>query len=125
MRADQLRLLSQADQTVMAGMLRTGFKAHAIVADVHLQHPVLLRQLQADRDLAGAGMTLATDPLPKGRSFSVQVAPDTVHKMKVFVTVAKDLLPASQQEFTFRVEYPLSGEIAEYTATFNVPESRK
>jgi cytochrome c oxidase accessory protein FixG len=75
--------------------------------------------------LPGAGMTLAADPLPKGHLFGVQVEPDTVHKMKVFVTVPKDQLPASPQEFTIRVEYPLTGEIAEYQATFNVPERRK
>jgi polyferredoxin len=75
--------------------------------------------------LPGSGMTLATDPLPKGRSFGVQVEPDTVHKMKIFVTVAKDQLPGSPQEFTFRVDYPLTGESAEYQATFNVPETGK
>ncbi|MGV3552132.1 cytochrome c oxidase accessory protein CcoG [Rhizobium sp.] len=75
--------------------------------------------------LAGSGMTLATDPLPKGRSFGVAVEPDTVHKMKVFVTVAKDQLPPSQKEFTFRVDYPATGESAEYTTTFNIPETRK
>jgi cytochrome c oxidase accessory protein FixG len=75
--------------------------------------------------LPGAGMTLATDPLPKGRSFGVQVEPDTVHKMKIFVTVSKDQLPASAQSFTFRVDYPLSGETAEYEATFNVPGVKK
>ena len=72
--------------------------------------------------LPGSGMTLATDPLPKGRTFGVVVEADTVHKMKVFVTVAKDQLPASPKAFTFRVDYPLTGEAAEYTATFNVPE---
>ncbi|MBX9456597.1 MAG: cytochrome c oxidase accessory protein CcoG [Rhizobium sp.] len=75
--------------------------------------------------LPGASMTLATDPLPKGRSFGVEVEPDTVHKMKIFVTVPKDQLPASSQAFTFRVDYPLSGETAEYQATFNVPEKKQ
>jgi len=75
--------------------------------------------------LPGSGMTLATDPLPKGRSFDVQVEPDTVHKIKIFITVAKDQLPASPKEFTFRVDYPLTGESAEYLATFNVPETAR
>jgi len=48
-----------------------------------------------------------------------------VHKMKIFVTVPKGQLPASAQDFTFRVEYPLTGEIAEYEATFNVPGAKK
>jgi hypothetical protein len=65
------------------------------------------------------------DPLPKGRAFGVQVDADTVHKMKVFVTVSKDQLPSVPQEFTMRVEYPSTGEFAEYRATFNVPEKRK
>ena len=75
--------------------------------------------------LPGAGMTLVADPLPKGRAFGVPVDADTVHKMKVFVTVAKDQLPASPQEFKMKVEYAPTGEFAEYKAIFNVPEKRK
>jgi cytochrome c oxidase accessory protein FixG len=76
-------------------------------------------------ELPGASMTLATDPLPKGRSFDVAVEADTVHKIKLFVTVPKDQLPKAAQEFTFRVEYPHTGETAEYKAAFNVPETKK
>jgi cytochrome c oxidase accessory protein FixG len=75
--------------------------------------------------LPGAGMTVATDPLPKGRSFGVQVDADTVHKIKVFVTVKEDQLPSSPEEFNIKVEYPFTGEVAEYRATFNVPERKK
>ena len=75
--------------------------------------------------LPGATITVANDPLPKGRSLAVPVAPDTVHQMKIFITVAKDQLPSSPQEFTMRVDYPLTGEFSDYTATFNVPEQRK
>jgi cytochrome c oxidase accessory protein FixG len=75
--------------------------------------------------LAGANMTLAADPLPKGRSFSVQVDADTVYKVKLFVTVAKDQLPKVPQEFTMKVDYALTGEEADYTATFNVPENKQ
>jgi polyferredoxin len=75
--------------------------------------------------LPGGSITVANDPLPKGRSLAVQVAPDTVHQMKIFITVAKDQLPASPQEFTMRIDYALTGEFSDYTATFNVPEQRK
>jgi cytochrome c oxidase accessory protein FixG len=73
-------------------------------------------------DLPGASLTVSGDSLPKGRSFGIDVQPDSVHKLKVFVSVAKDQLPPAARDFTFRVEYALTGEQAEYTATFNVPE---
>jgi cytochrome c oxidase accessory protein FixG len=75
--------------------------------------------------LPGGSITVANDALPKGRSFAVQVEPDTVHQMKIFVTVAKDQLPTSPQEFTMRIDYALTGEFSDYTATFNVPEHKK
>jgi cytochrome c oxidase accessory protein FixG len=74
------------------------------------------------RDLPGASLTISGDSLPKGRFFGVDVEPDTVHKLKVFVTVGKDQLPAAARDFTFQVEYAPTGERAEYTASFNVPE---
>jgi polyferredoxin len=75
--------------------------------------------------LPEASMALATDPLPKGGTFQVAVEPDTVHKLKVFVTVPRDHLPPGSKEFSFRVDYPPTGESAHYTATFHVPEKRK
>jgi cytochrome c oxidase accessory protein FixG len=74
------------------------------------------------RDLPGAVMTVSGDTDAKGSSFQVDAEPDSVHSLKVFVTVPKDRLPARATEFTIGVDYPVTGESADYQANFNVPE---
>jgi cytochrome c oxidase accessory protein FixG len=74
------------------------------------------------RDFPAARMSLAGESWPQGRFFGVEVEPDTVQKLKVFVTVPKDQLPDDKTDFKFHVEYPSTGESSEYTASFIVPE---
>jgi cytochrome c oxidase accessory protein FixG len=74
------------------------------------------------RDLQGASMTLAGDTVEKGSSFPIHAAPDSVHTLKVFVTVPKGQLPDDVTGFTFSVENAATGERTDNAANFNVPE---
>ena len=76
-------------------------------------------------DLAGAKLTVAGDPVSRGGALDIQAEPDSVHKIKVFVSVPKDLFPDRTHDFVFRVAHGPSGENAEYQATFNVPEKQR
>lgn len=67
-------------------------------------------------------MTVPGDTEAKGSSFEIDAAPDSVHTLKVFVTVPKDRLPEGTAEFTIGVTYPVTGEQADHQANFNVPE---
>lgn len=72
--------------------------------------------------LPGAGMSIVGVDLPAGRSFAVQVEPDRLKMLKVFVSLPADQIHGQAQTFTFRVEDKVSFESNEYTATFNAPE---
>jgi polyferredoxin len=75
-------------------------------------------------DLPGANMTIAGEPQSKGRSFEIQADADSVYKLKLYVTVPKDQLPAAMRDFTFHIAYPPTGESYEYKSTFIAPEKR-
>ncbi|ESX71854.1 nitrogen fixation protein fixG [Mesorhizobium sp. LSHC416B00] len=72
--------------------------------------------------LPGAEMSIVGVDLPADRSFAVQVEPDRLKMLKVFVRLPADQIHGQAQTFTFRVEDKVSFESNEYTATFNSPE---
>jgi cytochrome c oxidase accessory protein FixG len=74
------------------------------------------------RDLPGGNMAMAGETWPQGRFFGVEVEPDTVRKLKVYVGVPKDQLPGTTRDFTFHIEYAPTGETSDYKASFVVPE---
>ncbi|ESZ68247.1 hypothetical protein X726_32305 [Mesorhizobium sp. L103C105A0] len=67
-------------------------------------------------------MSIVGVDLPADRSFAVQVEPDRLKMLKVFVRLPADQINRQAQTFTFRVEDKVSFESNEYTATFNAPE---
>jgi cytochrome c oxidase accessory protein FixG len=77
------------------------------------------------RDMPGATMSVAGETWSQGRFIGVELEPDAVKTMKIYVTMPKDALPAETRDFTFHVEYRTSGEADDYTASFIVPEKRK
>ncbi|MER9722664.1 MULTISPECIES: cytochrome c oxidase accessory protein CcoG [unclassified Mesorhizobium] len=72
--------------------------------------------------LPGAEMSIVGVDLPAARSFAVQVEPDRLKMLKIFVRLPADQIHDEAQTFTFRVEDKVSFESNEYTATFNAPE---
>ncbi|MER9851434.1 cytochrome c oxidase accessory protein CcoG [Mesorhizobium sp. M0106] len=72
--------------------------------------------------LPGAEMSIVGVDLPADRSFAIQVEPDRLKMLKVFVRLPADQVHGEAQTFTFRVEDKASFESNEYTATFNAPE---
>ncbi|MER9330645.1 cytochrome c oxidase accessory protein CcoG [Mesorhizobium sp. M0488] len=72
--------------------------------------------------LPGAEMSIVGVDLPADRSFAVQVEPDRLKMLKVFVRLPADQIHGEAQTFTLRVEDKASFESNEYTATFNAPE---
>jgi hypothetical protein len=77
------------------------------------------------RDMPGATMSVAGETWSQGRFIGVELEPDTVKTMKIYVTMPKDALPEETRDFTFHVEYRSSGEADAYQASFIVPEKRK
>ncbi len=60
---------------------------------------------------------------PPGTAFAVEVEPDRLRTLKVFVRQPPDSIAGSSQSFTFRVEdQGGGGETATYKATFDAPE---
>jgi cytochrome c oxidase accessory protein FixG len=102
------------------GSIRNGFtiKILNMVAEPRL---VMLSL----RDLPDATMTLSGEAWPQGRFFGVELDPDTVKSLKVYVTIPKDKLPDGNADFTFHLEYPQTKESDAYTATFIVPENKR
>ncbi|MER9559401.1 cytochrome c oxidase accessory protein CcoG [Mesorhizobium sp. M0323] len=72
--------------------------------------------------LPGAEMSIVGVDLPADRSFAIQVEPDRLKMLKVFVRLPADEILGEAQIFTLRVEDKASFESNEYIATFNAPE---
>ncbi|MER9592089.1 cytochrome c oxidase accessory protein CcoG [Mesorhizobium australicum] len=75
--------------------------------------------------LTGAEMSIVGVDLPADRSFAIQVEPDRLKMLKVFVRLPADQIHGQAQTFTLRVEDKASFESNEYTATFNAPETAR
>jgi len=75
--------------------------------------------------LPGAEMSVVGVDLPPARSFATLAEPDRLKTLKVFVRQPVDRIAGAAQEFTFRIEDKAGVESAEYTATFNAPETAR
>ncbi|WP_185970188.1 MULTISPECIES: cytochrome c oxidase accessory protein CcoG [unclassified Mesorhizobium] len=75
--------------------------------------------------LPGAEMTAVGIELPPARSFDTLAEPDRLKVLKVFVRQPADQIEAIAQSFKFRIEDKAGLESAEYTATFNAPETAR
>ena len=70
-------------------------------------------------------MTIDGIHQPEGRAFAIEVEPDRLKTLKVFVRQPSENIEGSTQTFRFIVEDRASYESDEYTATFNAPEKSK
>jgi len=74
------------------------------------------------QDLPGASMSVVGIDQPPAQSMSIEVEPDRLRTIKVFVTQGAADIASSAQSFTFVIEDRSSFESDSYTATFNAPE---
>ena len=72
-------------------------------------------------NLPGADMNVVGMDHPAGRSFSVEVEPDKLKTLKVFVRQPHDSIAGPKQSFRFVVQDTASHESAQYDATFESP----
>jgi cytochrome c oxidase accessory protein FixG len=77
------------------------------------------------RGMPGATMNIAGEGWSQGSFFGLELEPDTVRTVKLYVTMPKASLPPETRDFTFHVEYRTTGETSDYTASFVVPETKK
>jgi polyferredoxin len=71
--------------------------------------------------LRGAEMSVVGLDQPEDRSFAVQVEPDRLKTLKVYVRQPADQVAGSVQSFSFVVEDKASFESDTYTASFEAP----
>jgi len=74
--------------------------------------------------LDGAGMTVVGMDQPEGSSFAVQVEPDKLKTLKVYVRQPSASIKSPAEPFNFFVEDKSSFESDRYTATFESPETK-
>jgi len=72
--------------------------------------------------LPGAEMSVVGHDQPEDRSFAVQVEPDRLKTLKVYVRQPREHVAGPTQVFSFVAEDKSSFETDHYTATFNAPE---
>lgn len=72
--------------------------------------------------LPGAEMSITGIDEPAGRSFSIEVEPDRLRTLKVYVAQPRDEVAGESQHFTFAVIEEGGPETASYRATFTAPE---
>ena len=72
--------------------------------------------------LPGAEMTVVGIEQPATRTFAVEVEPDRLKTLKVFVRQPRENVAGQTQHFTFTVEDKSGAEHARYDATFEAPE---
>ena len=72
--------------------------------------------------LPGAEMSVVGMEQPPNRSFAVEVEPDRLKTLKVFVRQPRESVAGQTQPFTFTVEDRSSAESDRYHATFDAPE---
>jgi cytochrome c oxidase accessory protein FixG len=78
-----------------------------------------------DPAFAGATMTVAGSAAENVRQTDVTLDPDRLMTLKVFVRTDAKRPVEGAHTFVFRVTDPASGEQADYTATFNAPETAR
>jgi cytochrome c oxidase accessory protein FixG len=74
------------------------------------------------RDLPGATMAVAGETWSKGSFFGVEVGPDTVQTLKIYVSVPKDQVTTGVRDISFHIEYKPTGESYVYKSNFVAPE---
>ena len=75
--------------------------------------------------LRGAEMNVVGIDQPSDRSFAVEVDPDRLKTLRVFVRQPREQIASTSQEFRFVVEDKSSFETDTYLATFEAPETGK
>ncbi|MEK1927807.1 MAG: FixG Ig-like domain-containing protein, partial [Rhizobium giardinii] len=73
--------------------------------------------------LPAASMSMLGSGNPEGGAFDIELEPDRLKTIKVFVRQAAGQAASPLQEFKFIIEDSAGGERADYTATFNAPET--
>ncbi|WP_274628225.1 cytochrome c oxidase accessory protein CcoG [Arvimicrobium flavum] len=75
--------------------------------------------------LPDARMNVVGSSQPDDRSFAVQVEPDRLKTLKVYVTQPANLVQRGAQAFNFVIEDKSSFETDSYTASFEAPEATR
>jgi hypothetical protein len=68
-------------------------------------------------------MSVVGHDQPEDRSFAVQVEPDRLKTLKIYVRQPREFVEGPSQSFGFVVEDKSSYETDRYTATFRAPET--
>ena len=72
--------------------------------------------------LPGGGMSVVGMDKPEDRSFSIQLEPDRLSTLKIYVRQPRELIDGKVQSFNFVVEDKSSLDSATYSANFDAPE---
>ena len=72
--------------------------------------------------LANGAMNVVGLDQPEAQTISVELEPDRLKTLKIYVRQPREDVPAKTQRFTFTVEDHTSGEADQYTTTFEAPE---
>ena len=118
---DRLRLDVQHDRNPIAvklsdGSIRNGYTVKLLNM---VQEPrAIILSLQG---LPGATMTIAELKDASGRSTVIEVEPDKLRALHVFISQPPQMLRAGQTPFTISVNDPQSFEVDHYNAQFEVP----
>ncbi|MBW9065844.1 cytochrome c oxidase accessory protein CcoG [Rhizobium herbae] len=80
-------------------------------------------RLSLTGSLPAASMSMLGSGKLEGGAFDIELEPDRLKTIKVFVRQAAGQAAGPLQEFKFIVEDSAGGERADYTATFNAPET--
>ncbi|CAN7578416.1 cytochrome c oxidase accessory protein CcoG [Pararhizobium sp. LjRoot238] len=101
------------------GSIRNGYTLK-LLNMVPLQRSV---KLSLKGELPAASMSVLGGDGPEGLSFDIELEPDRLKTIRVFVRQAEGQAAAPTREFKFVIEDTVGGERADYTATFNAPET--
>ena len=72
--------------------------------------------------LTGALMTVAGADAAPAERLTLDVEPDKVHSVKVYVRTAPDAIKAEHSDISFTIVETTSGEVSEYTSSFAAPD---
>ncbi|MBN9072861.1 MAG: cytochrome c oxidase accessory protein CcoG [Rhizobiales bacterium] len=106
--------------TLSDGSIRNGFTVKLL--NMIPEPRTILVELDG---LDGAGMTLVGREEPEARSFAVEVEPDRLKTLKIYVRQPAEKVSGTAQSFRFVVQDKSSFESDTYTATFEAPEKSR
>jgi cytochrome c oxidase accessory protein FixG len=75
--------------------------------------------------LPGAMMSVVGDDSPEARTIAVDVEPDRLKALRIYVRQPPEFVDGQTQKFSFSIEDKASFEEDHYKATFNAPEKKK